>query len=148
VWTPTGRGPGAVTCDRLGICLAGACAIHCLAGPFVAGVVPLLEPAWTSAGSERALTAISLCGSALTLGRACLRVHRRWRILVPFLAGAGLLSANALAAREGLEGPAASVGGSLLIVAAHMVNIRWCRQRGTRCGSRVAAAADLSYDRA
>jgi hypothetical protein len=122
--------------DRISICLAGACAVHCIGSPLLAGILPIVSIAMLDSRVEWVFLCVSLVTSAMTLSSGCLRSHRQWRALAPFAVGAALLLGIRLANDDdGMLAQWLVVAGAGLVVAAHAVNIRLCRRAGAdRCG--------------
>ena len=115
--------------DRAGIVLAGACFVHCVVGPALLAFIGL---AGLTANSERVEPAF-LAGS-LMLGTANLipsyrKKHRRLICLAMFLAGILCLyfRHRLYWAAVPLERLSAGLG-ACLIVGAHALNLRLCRQ--------------------
>lgn len=129
--------------DSVSICLAGACAVHCVATPVVIGLLPLVGLRLADSRLEIALLLTSLAVSGLTLCNGCLRHHRRWAAAAPFAVGAAVLLGRQLAGDSvGTVGDVAIVAiGATLVVSAHVLNIRLCRRAGSGCGH-VAAGLD------
>jgi hypothetical protein len=115
--------------DRLGAAASLACAAHCAAVPLLVGLPPLVGQSFlASEHTEWALVALSLGIGSLSLPPSYARKHRRWRPLLLFVFGAGLIIAVWLLAEEGsrLEAPTVVIG-ALLIACAHLVNRQLCR---------------------
>jgi hypothetical protein len=122
--------------DRISVCLAGACAAHCVGAPLLAGILPVVGIVVADPGTEWVLQGMSLATSAITLSTGCLRNHRQWRAMWPFGAGAAcMLGVRLLAqADNGIVQMLVLIGAGL-VVAAHAVNIRLCRRAGAwQCG--------------
>jgi hypothetical protein len=119
--------------DGAGIGAATACAIHCVATPWLVSAMPLLGLALGGSGMEVALLCASLAisGSALTTGRVE-RCDTCWRAVLAFLTGAGMLIVlRAGFDAEGLVETAIVTVGAGLIVYAHLANAQHCRQKGS-----------------
>jgi MerC mercury resistance protein len=108
--------------DRLGVLISGLCAVHCVAGLFLIGVLGLsggvlLDPAIHRFG----LVAAFVVG-VMTIGVAALRQGYR----LPLALGAtGLaLMAAAIASDHGSAEALLTICGVLLVASAHIVNIR------------------------
>lgn len=117
---PTGRA------SRLAHWLALGCAIHCLAMPLVAAVLPVVGLGFMA--NENAETV--LIAGALVLGAATLwhgwRFHRQRRPAALWLAALGLFAIAKLVS-EGAAETALSVAGALALAAAQFVDRRCCR---------------------
>ncbi|HEX2532683.1 MAG TPA: MerC domain-containing protein [Chitinophagaceae bacterium] len=112
--------------DRLGIGAALACVLHCVGLPLLSGVFALggleaLENPWL----EGLFLAVSFCAGFWALGRGCRR-HRQVMPLVLFLAGFGLLVFHQVQAEYVLLSVPVS---ATLLISAHVMNYRLCRQR-------------------
>lgn len=117
--------------DPVSICLAGACAVHCVATPAAVALLPVIGLPLANPAVEWTLVLLSVGGSAAVLVRGCLRSHRRWWALLPFVAGAGaLLLGRLLEDASAHVGTGAVVAGAAGIIASHVLNIRWCRKAG------------------
>lgn len=135
--------PRPLRVDHLGIGLSLVCALHCLAIPVLFAVLPSLHLALHSFQSpmrgwaiallrlqtyDRTLVVLALAVAVLALGLGWLR-HRRAAVLVwlPLAAVAFYLG---LAAQRG-QGSwhlAGLVGGSVLLIAGHVHNLRILRR--------------------
>jgi hypothetical protein len=109
----------------VGVGLSLACAVHCLAMPFVAGAACCAAearsgPAWL----EPTMLGTAAGTGALTLGLGWRR-HRRWLPFVVLAAGLALVS---LAPRlfTGGWATAAATGGALLLATSQLLNRRCC----------------------
>lgn len=130
--------------DLSALGLSGVCLVHCLALPVLAAFLPLFAR-WTHAEWLHpvfALVAIPLTGAALW------SAHRRhglpWRLRLLALAGLAGLVAGALVTRGSTL---VTVGGSLMLVAAHVWNWRRLHHCELQCdcdaaGDAVLAASD------
>ena len=109
--------------------LAGACFVHCVAGPLLLSFAGL---AGLTAGSER-LEPAFLAGSVI-IGTANLipsfrKKHGRPVCLAMFLAGILCLYLRRRLFSTALPVEAAATGlGAGLIIGAHALNLRFCRQ--------------------
>jgi len=114
----------AINLDGAGIGLASLCIIHCLALPLIVAALPMFADVLDLPESfhlAMVLIAIPLSGYALLNG-----FGRHGRILPPILGFSGLgimLAAVAFASSETGE-TLMTVGGSLTLVLAHLVNWR------------------------
>jgi hypothetical protein len=116
--------------DVWGICLASACAIHCIATPLVLGMLPLVAGALLEHPAlEWLLVLLSVLLSSVTIAHGSRR-HGRWYPALPLVAGAALL----LAARvlPQLDEPverAIVLAAAVLIITAHLLNLRAPRRQ-------------------
>jgi hypothetical protein len=122
--------------DPVSICLAGACAVHCLVTPLAVGLLPVVGITLANPGLEWIFLTVSLATSMFTLLTGCLRSHRQWRALAPFVAGAAcLVGTRGLTDPEGSLAHIGVTAGATLVITAHAFNIRLCRRAGAaRCG--------------
>jgi hypothetical protein len=136
---------GSARADSISLCLAGACAMHCVGAPFVAGILPVVGVAVGDPRLEWLFLVVSLFTSAIALCHGCLRNHRKWYALAPYAAGAGcLLGIRLTADAEGALALILVMPGAALLIAAHIINIRLCRRAGAdRCGR----ASEIRTDR-
>jgi hypothetical protein len=67
--------------------MAGACAVHCLIAPLIAGLLPVVGAIALDARTEWMLLSGSLITSVATLVTGCLRTHGSRAALVPLAAG-------------------------------------------------------------
>jgi hypothetical protein len=119
--------------DPVSICLSGACAVHCLAGPVVISVLPVAAPL-VDPLTEWVFLALSLAVSGVTLLRGCVRAHRSLLPLCPYVVGACLLLIRGLADKQWLE-MTLTVAGASLLMASHAWNMHACqRSAGSPCG--------------
>ncbi|MBT0668896.1 MerC domain-containing protein [Novosphingobium profundi] len=108
--------------DRAGILLSGLCAVHCVAGILLVGVLGLggqflLAPAIHEIG-----LALAVLFGAFSLGFGVLR-HGRLAPLA--LGGVGLaLMAMALFVGHGLHEALLTICGVVLVATAHLTNLR------------------------
>jgi hypothetical protein len=118
--------------DRVGACVSAACAVHCAIVPVGAMTLPLLGIGVLA--DERLEQTVLLMSLALASVSICwgLRVHRQWRILVPFL-GALLCILVGRGLVTGILETVFVVAGASFFVLAHLLNRRLC-QACTRCG--------------
>ena len=124
--------------DALGIGASLACAVHCALLPLLITALPLLGlEMFENDRLEYALLAVSFAVGYTSLIRGYRHHHRHiWPLAWFTLGFAGLLAGHFLAP-EGLE-PLIISTGALLIVLAHMLNLRGCK----RCRLERKARAD------
>lgn len=134
---PNQRFDGRPGADPVSICLAGACAVHCLLTPVAVALLPVLGITLGNPLAEWGFILLSLGTSAYALAQGCLRSHRHWRALLPFIAGAAVLvSARLVDDSHPVVAAAAVVVGATGVISAHVLNIRWCRKAGAaQCAS-------------
>ena len=131
--------PDSPRSDRAGMLLAGACFVHCVAGPLLLSFAGL---AGLTAGSER-LEPAFLAGSVI-IGTANLipsfrKKHGRPVCLAMFLGGIVCLFLRRRLFSTSLPMEAAATGlGACLIIGAHALNLRFCHQ--CRCCTPSAGA--------
>lgn len=113
--------------DMLGIGASLACAVHCVALPLLAAVLPLAGAAVHYEPLEYLLLGATPVVGLLALYRGYRYQHRRIRPSVLFIAGFALLMAGHFWFPEAWELTGIAVGAGLLI-AAHIDNIRFCRK--------------------
>jgi hypothetical protein len=114
--------------DSAGICLASACAVHCMVSPLVLAALPIVGTVISGTFAEWTFMTSSLATSAVTLAVGCRRHHRRWTPVTLFAVGALLLILVRLTSdAEGSTGRIALIGGAALIAAAHGMNLHWRR---------------------
>lgn len=114
--------------DAVGIGASLACAVHCALLPLLITALPLLGlEVLENDRLEYALLALSFVVGYAALFRGYRRFHRhRWPLLWFTLGFAGLLAGH-FAAPEGLEAAIITTG-ALLIIIAHMLNLRGCKR--------------------
>ena len=108
--------------DRVGITLSGLCLVHCLAGLLLVAVLGvggqwILDPAIHRVG-----LALAIAVGAATIGLGVLR-HGKFGPLALGTVGLLLMGA-ALAVDHGVQEAALTIGGVLLLAAAHILNLR------------------------
>ena len=122
---------------RAGTFVSLACAVHCVAVPFVAAALPVLGLGFLFSEAAEVLllaSAVLLTAANLSFG---VHFHRRWVVCLPFFTGLSLV----VAARSAAEGPGEvvlAVAGALGLISAQLLNGRLCRtcpQCGGRHGS-------------
>lgn len=122
---PSRSGSGSL--DRLGMVLSSACAVHCMAMPFVVGTLAYLGHGWMA--SEEA--ELILFGTAFLIAMASLLPsflkHRNPAALLLFVLGAGVIGGVHYTGFEhgAVAGLLMALGGSL-IAFAHWKNHRLC----------------------
>jgi hypothetical protein len=119
--------------------VAGLCAVHCMAAPWLVAALPWLGAAVASDPVETMFLCASLSVSGTTLVWSRWRVHSRWLAILVFAAGAGLLLGVRMGGAE--EEPLGLiVSGASLLVLAHWLNSRCCAHAPCKvCEPRIAA---------
>jgi hypothetical protein len=117
--------------DRVGACVSAACAVHCAIVPFGATILPLLGVGVLV--DERIEQIILLISLVLASVSICwgLRVHRQWRLLVPFLSALLCILVGRGLMTDSLE-TVFVVAGASFFVLAHLLNRALC-QACTSC---------------
>jgi len=132
--------------DLAGATASGACLIHCLLTPIVVSLFPDIVPylpgdAWV----HRALfLGIILLGAVAFIPGY--RIHRRKPLLVLIAVGISLILIVAWSG-EGMGAVPElllSVSGSLMLVAAHLLNRSFCRQCRSCSDSPVCRTTDVT----
>lgn len=115
--------------DKAGVTASWVCAVHCLAPPFLVGVLPFLGLNFLlSEATERVLIGVSILLAALSLLPAYFREHRKLRSIFLAAAGIGLIVLTHFLFEENLPAKIMFlIAGAILISAAHLVNRRLCR---------------------
>lgn len=108
--------------DRTGIYLSGLCALHCVLGIVLVSALGLGGEALFNPEFHKIGLALAIAVGLLSLGLGAVR-HGR---LVPLLIGGlGLaLMAAGLQANHGLAEALWTIGGVVLVAAAHLINLR------------------------
>ena len=113
--------------DRLGIWISGLCAFHCLSLPVVIPLLPLISSTFfAQSWFERTILRISMLIGAVALFSGALRYHGRYYPVIMLAAG-GIIYWHKNMFGEVYE-PFTIATGALLIVAAHYINMRLCRE--------------------
>lgn len=107
--------------DRAGIVLSGLCAVHCILGVLLVGVLGLGGEALLSPAIHRIGLALALVVGLVSLGYGVLR-HRRVGPLVVGGIGLALMGA-AIAVGHGLPEAVLTVLGVSLVALAHILNL-------------------------
>lgn len=109
--------------DGAAVGLSGLCLLHCLALPFVVGVLPMLMPfAESHLHAQMLYFAVPLSVVAIGIGFAR---HRSPRVVIAAAAGLTLLIVGATVAHGSLgifADRLFTVSGSLILAAAHLWN--------------------------
>lgn len=115
--------------DKAGITASWLCAVHCLALPFLIGVLPLVGLSFLlEETTERVFIGISAALAALSLLPAYFGEHGKLRSIFLAAAGIGLIVLTHLLFEENLTLKIIFlVIGAILISAAHFLNRRLCR---------------------
>lgn len=119
-----------VLLDKLGVAASWACAVHCLALPFLVGVLPLVGLSFLlSEATERVFIGISVVIAVFGLLPAYFREHGKLRSIFLAAAGIGLIVLTHFLFEENLTAKITFlIVGALLISAAHLFNRRLCRE--------------------
>ncbi len=108
--------------DRMGIFLSGLCALHCLLGVLLVGMLGLGAEALLSPAIHRIGLVLALAIGIVSLGFGVLR-HGRMGPLV--IGGIGLaLMAGAIAVGHGAPEAILTIAGVSLVALAHIRNLR------------------------
>jgi hypothetical protein len=129
--------------DTLGMCVAGACAVHCIATPLIVGILPVVGLPLLDPRTEWLFLSCSLVLSSVAVFSGCVR-HHRWLPVAMFVGGAAtLLASHAVLDDDGTAARAAIAVGAALVIGAHLLNIRLCRctPHAPACGSAGAVAS-------
>lgn len=112
------------TTSKWGAFLALACAVHCIAMPFVATMLPLIGLQFLeSTAFELSIVGLGLGFGAYSIGKGFLKVHRNKNILGLFAFGAVVMLFGILGAEEPLEIWLVVVG-ALAVGTAQWINVR------------------------
>lgn len=107
--------------DRAGIILSGLCAVHCVLGVVLVGILGLGGEALLSPAIHRVGLALALAVGVISLG---LGVKRHGRVGPMVIGGIGLaLMATALAVGHGVAETVLTVIGVTLVAIAHVRNL-------------------------
>ncbi len=115
--------------DRLGIAASALCLVHCLLFPVVAAALPTLGLSFAGEDAVDMALGVFIASIAVLAFVPGYRRHRRGS--VPALAAVGLIllalgvTAEAVWAYE-IVGSVSTVSGSLMLIAAHMLNHTFC----------------------
>jgi hypothetical protein len=113
--------------DSIGMCVAGACAVHCIATPLIVGILPVVGLPLLGPRAEWLFLSCSLVLSSSAIFSGCIR-HHRWLPVAIFVGGAAmLLASHTLVDDAGMAGRVAIVIGAASIICAHLLNIRLCQ---------------------
>ncbi|MFC3123331.1 MerC domain-containing protein [Agaribacter flavus] len=113
--------------DKLGVWISGLCAVHCLALPLLLPIAPVIASSFFAEHwFERVILSLSV-----VIGFAAMFIgfHQYHRQLYPLysLAAGALIYWNKDALGHELE-PFTVTVGAALIIGAHVLNLRLCRQ--------------------
>ena len=112
------------TTSKWGAFLAFACAIHCIAMPFVATLLPLVGLQFLeSTAFELSIVGLGLAFGAYSVGKGYIKVHRNLHVVALFALGSILLLTGILATEEPLEIWFVVVG-AIGVAAAQFFNLR------------------------
>jgi hypothetical protein len=108
--------------DRAGVLLSGLCAVHCVLGVVLVGVLGLGGQVLLAPEIHRVGLALAVVIGFISLGFG---VRRHGRIEPLLLGGAGLaLMTGGLFVGHGLPEAVLTIGGVSLVAAAHIRNLR------------------------
>ncbi len=120
--------PAIARWDRAGIVISLACAVHCVALPVLAGLLPFLGLRhFVDERLEWTFVATTAIIGVVSHTRAYRRHHRHLGPGVLFAGGVLLIVGVRLLHLEGLADPAAAAVGGAFAITAHALNLRWCR---------------------
>jgi hypothetical protein len=118
--------------DRAGVMMSTLCAIHCLAGAVLAGVSSV-APVLSDRRLELAFTVSAIAIAFVALIRAARRHKSRTPAMIAALGVASLVLARVgVVDAEALE-VTLSIAGGVLLVSAHVINLRECRRVDSCC---------------
>jgi hypothetical protein len=111
--------------DQVGFGLSLACAIHCMAFPLLAAVLPLVGLGFLVEGPTEVRLVLASLGMAA--GSLCwgFRLHRRWHVFVVLSVALALIVAGRVLV-EGSHEMVLVVGGALLLAGCHLLNRHLC----------------------
>jgi len=113
--------------DRIGVWITSLCAVHCLALPLLLPLAPLIASSFVaSAWFERTILSFSILVGFAALFIGFYQYHRQLYPLYSLTLG-GLIYWNKDIFGEQYE-PFTIGFGALLIILAHIANLRLCRQ--------------------
>ncbi len=115
--------------DHFGTAASWLCAVHCLALPFLIGLLPLIGLSFLlEETTERVFIGISAAIAGLSLLPAYFRRHGKLRSIFLAVAGIGLIILTHLLFEKNLTAKIIFLtSGAILISAAHLLNQRLCR---------------------
>lgn len=115
--------------DAAGATASWACAVHCLALPFLVSLLPLVGLSFLlDEATERVFIGISVVLAVLSLLPAYFREHGKLRSIFLAAAGIGLIALTHFLLEENLTVKIIFLlTGAILISAAHIINRRLCR---------------------
>ncbi|WP_166425319.1 MerC domain-containing protein [Paraglaciecola sp. 20A4] len=112
--------------DRLGIWASSLCAVHCLALPILIPLLPLIGASFFAEDwFERIILSLSMIVGFWALLSGFYRYHRRIYPLYSLMLG-GIIYWNKDMFGESYE-PFTIAVGAMLIVGAHVVNLKLCK---------------------
>jgi hypothetical protein len=114
--------------DYAGAFVAGLCAVHCLAMPFLLTVLPLLGLSFLADETTEWMIIFASIILALFSLIPAFRHHRKYRVLLLFAAGIGLIIVSHQFFEDDffLKVATTSVG-AILLISAHLSNRRCCQ---------------------
>jgi hypothetical protein len=121
--------------DKTGALVSWACAVHCLAMPFLVSSLPLVGLGFFAhEGVEYIFFGVSIGVALISILSGFLRFHRNLNTILLFCAGIGLMiSADKIFEESPSSKTAVVVAGAVFITAAHFLNRYLCR-KCAKCG--------------
>jgi hypothetical protein len=118
----------ATALDKAGATASFVCAIHCLAMPFVIGVLPILGLSFLADERvEWALIGFTVCVGLFSLLPSYFRIHKKWHPLAMFGLGfAAILFVKVVFEESSRAETPGMVFGALMIAASNFANRRLC----------------------
>lgn len=115
--------------DKTGAAVSWACAVHCLAMPFIISFLPLLGVSFLAhEGIEFIIVGVSVAVALVSLLPAYFRQHRKIRTLLLFVSGICFVAFADKLFEDSFAGKIIFVLiGACLITSAHFINRRLCR---------------------
>lgn len=114
--------------DGLAVCASSLCTLHCLALPLLFALLPAVASRVDPGESFHLVMLVLAVPTSLFALAQGWRRHRAPGLMLPGVAGLGLMAIGALAAEGAMAEAAWTVAGSALLAGAHILN--WRRGRG------------------
>jgi len=112
--------------DTVGAGVSFACALHCLAMPFVVGILPLMGLGFLADHTTEAIfIVLSICLAMLSLCWG-LKTHKNYKAFIVFLFSAFLIGSGIFLVSETFH-LMFIVMGAIGIATSHLLNIKLCR---------------------